>query len=250
MPNRALCTPRSGLVARDEAARTLAPRCDVQGCPCRAPTSQTVLPILSRRTAALPGRRPWPNVCLARCQRRHVALPRARRSKPAARGATSRALRALLRSVGAQRRGPHSCAAPRRPRMPVPRAQFAIRSPDALPANRCAARPPAVAQRLSRPCQRRRGTLPRARRSKPAARGATSRALRALLRSVGAQRRGPHSCAAPRRPRMPVPRAQFAIRSPDALPANRCAARPPAVAQSLSRPLPAASRGVAVRATL
>ena len=164
------------------------------------------------------------------------ALPRARRSKPAARGATSRSLRASLRVCGLLRRGPHFCAALRRPRMSVPLSQVA---------NSC----PILCRQTVR-CQRRRRALPRARRSKPAARGATSRALRAWLRSCGVRRRGLHFCAAPRRPRMSVPRAQLAIRDPYSLPANRCVALPPAVAQRLSRPVPPASRGATSCATL
>ena len=127
VPQRALRAPRSGLVDCDDAARTLAPRCDVQGCPFLLPNSQTVLPILCRRTASLPRRPPWPHVFLPRRQWRRGALPRARSSKPAARRATPHVSRASLRLCGLRRCGPHSWAAPRRPRMPVPRSPFANR---------------------------------------------------------------------------------------------------------------------------
>ena len=160
VPHRALCVPRSGLEACDDAAKTLAPRRDVQGCPCRVPNSKTVVLILPRRTAALPGRPPRSNVCLARCQRRRGALPCARRYKPVAQGATSRVLCALIRSCGLRRRGPRSCAASRRTRMSMPRAQFEncflilCRQTAALPG-----RPP-WPNVFRAHCQRRRGALP------------------------------------------------------------------------------------------
>ena len=213
--------------------------------------SQTVFPILCRRTASLPGRPPRPNGFLAPCQRRRGALPRARRSKPAERRATSRTPCASLLSCGLRRWGPHYCAAPQRPRMPVPLAK--LRKPLSRFCRRNASLPghppwPQVALACR---QRRRGALPRAQRSKPATFRATARASRASLRSCGLRRCGPHSCAALRRPRMPVPLAQFADRFTDSLPASRFIAPPPAVAPRLPPPpSPVASRGAASRAAL
>ena len=92
--------------------------------------------------ASLPGRPPWPHVLLARCQRRRGVLQRARRSTVAARRFT-RALCAPRSGLAACKRcGQHYCTAPRRPTMPVPRAQFVNIAcfPDSLPATlRCLA---------------------------------------------------------------------------------------------------------------
>ena len=116
------------------------------------------------------------------------------------RPSTLHAARALLRTCGLRRCGPHSCAAQRRPRTLVPHAQFANHF------TLFSAGEPLRARR-----RQRRGALPHARRSKPSARRATLRVGSASLWSCSLRRCGPHSCAAPRRPSMPTPQAASPI---------------------------------------
>ena len=121
-------------------------------------------------------------------------------------------------------RGPHYCAVPRRPTMPVPRAQVANRFPDISVVSASLPGHPLWPHAFLACRQRLCGALPRARRSKSAVCRATARAARTSLQFWGLRRRGrPHSCAAPRRPKVHAPHAQFATRDPDSLPATlRC----------------------------
>ena len=89
--SRASHTARSGLVVCDDAARTLAPRRNVQRCPRSVPNAQTALLILCLRTIRYPAARLG---CTPFCTP-VGALP-LRRSKLAVRCATSRAPRSGL----------------------------------------------------------------------------------------------------------------------------------------------------------
>ena len=202
-------------------------------CRCRVPNSQTVL-------VALPGRTPWPNVFLACYYWRLGALPRARPSKLAPRRATLRALHASLRSCGtlAPRRGVQGWS------RCVPKSQTVC--PDSLPAKPALPGRPPWPNVCLAPCQRCRGPLLRARRSLHAVphralcahRSGTAHAttLPALLRRAATSKDA----------RAARPRRKLFL----SLLANCCDARPPAVAQRCSLPLPAASRVAASRATL
>ena len=158
--------------------------------------------------------------------------------EPVVRGATSRALRALLPSCVLRRRGPHSCAAPRRPRVPVPRARYADRFPGALPAIRCVARPPAVDRGPTSFGAASCATLEVGRSRCHIARFARFSSVLWLATTWPALLRRAATSEG-----LPAPRAQFAN-------GPRCVARPHAVAKRLSRLLLLASRGAASCATL
>ena len=130
--------------------------------------------------------------------------------------------------------------------MVAPRAQLADNFCDSPPATlRCPAthrRPRSfspVARGVAGSCRARCCPL-RAVRDLPAGH-ATSRAWRVSLRASGSRRCGRHCCAATPCPKMCAPHAQVANRFRD-LCRQRLAARPPAVAQRLSRQSPTASR--------
>ena len=189
---------------------------------------------------ALPGRPPWPCVFLARRQWRRGALPRGGRSKPAARAVPHCVLCARLAPFCVLRGcGPHSRAAPRRPTMPVPRAQVANRSPDALPANALSPGRRLWPHVFLSRRQRHRGSLP----------GAP-----VPISALCAHRFGPAACNDAFRRAATSNDARAACRLHKLLSlfsaGKRFAARPSVVAPRLSCPWPAASRGDAARATL
>ena len=113
------------------------------------------------------------------------------------------------------------CAASQRPRRPVMRAQGTNRFHDSPLAIDCC---PAGRSAPGLLCIPRHGVTQRCcvRRCDLAVSHATLRCARASLRTDGLERCGPRCCAAPRRPKMPAPRAQFTPDSPRATP--RCPA--------------------------
>ena len=202
--------------------------------PSRKPFSQ-----FSAGSTSLPGRPPLPNVFLARRLWRRGALPCA--TLPLARRVCSRRAlchivrfaRVSIRSSASRRCGPRCSAVPPCPKMLVPRTQvancaclFASRR-----RQRLVARPPAGAQRLSRPspvaswgmpC----ATLPLAcclcSRCSPCH---IARFAPVSLQYSGSRRRGPRCCAALSCPKLLLPRAQVANHSSDSPPATpRCPA--------------------------
>ena len=230
--------------------RCVSPRRDFQRCPCRVPTSQTVVPILCRQTLRCPAFRCRP-ASLSPSPAASRGVPARATLEVAARRATSHASRVpcsgravfddMARTLVAHRdvkqclrRVPNSQAV-----APMLCRQKSVSLPR---------RPPWPHVFLARR-RRRRVALPRAQRSKFAARRATPRACRSLgfglafcddADSTIAPRRDVHRC-----PRL-VPNAQTVVLI--LCRQERVVARPPAPRRS--RPSPAASRGAPARATL
>ena len=133
---------------REDAGHTLAPRGDVQRCPCRAPSLINRFPDSLPANTPLPGRSPWPYVFCPS----PAASRGARRSNPAARLATSRASLAHRSGIAVCDHAPRTLA-PRHEvqRCPCLRAQFATPLSRLSASKRFVVRPPVVAPRISRP---------------------------------------------------------------------------------------------------